>query len=185
MFVGNTAPSLRLEAALAEALDATHVALFSSGWGAGFGTITGLVRPADHVVMDVLSHACLQSGAAAATRNVHRFRHLQNDEVREKLMKIRSRDADNGMPSAVVPVPSGDTPTARIAGRMLAGRHVFANLVEFPAVPLKGSRFRMQVMAMHTAEQVREAAATVADTIEEARAFVHGDEESQTAVAAD
>jgi glycine C-acetyltransferase len=62
---------------------------------------------------------------------------------------------------------------------------VFANLVEFPAVPLKGSRFRMQVMATHTPEQVREAAATVAGVIAEARAFVEGADESRTAVAAD
>ena len=334
MLAGNTAPSLRLEAALAEALEAPHVAIFPSGWGAGFGTITGLVRPDDHVVIDRLSHACLQSGAAAATRNIHPFRHLDNEAVRGKLREIRSRDAENGIlvvteglfsmdsdvpaieelqaicrewgatllvdaahdfgalgprgtgsvgaqemlgrvdlvmgafsktfasnggflatrspavrqyvrvfggphifsnaispvqatvvrealdivrseegdalrerlmfnvhslrgllaergihclgvPSAVVPVPIGDAPTARIAGRMLAGRHVFANLVEFPAVPVKGSRFRMQVMATHTAEQVRAAAATVADTIEEARAWVHGDEESRQAEAAD
>lgn len=334
MFVGNTAPSLRLEAALAEALGMKHVALFSTGWGAGFGTITGLVRPKDHVVMDALAHACLQSGAAAATRNVHRFRHLDNEGVRQRLRGIRARDAQNailvvteglfsmdsdvpaieelqsicrewgatllvdmahdfgalgpqgtgsigvqemlgkvdlvlgafsktfasnggylatnspavrqyvrvfggphifsnalspvqatvvrealdivrsdegdalrerlmenvltlrgdlaergidclGIPSAVVPVPIGDTPTARIAGRMLSARHVFANLVEFPAVPLKGSRFRMQVMATHTPEQVREAAATVAGVIAEARAFVEGADESRTAVAAD
>ena len=89
-------------------------------------------------------------------------------------------------PPPVVPVPIGDTADGAHR-RAHAGRQyaVFANLVEFPAVPIKGSRFRMQVMATHTAEQVREAAATVADTIEEARAFVHGDEESRTAVAAD
>jgi glycine C-acetyltransferase len=323
MFAGNTMPSLRLEQALGEALEAPHVALFSSGWGAGYGTITGLVRPSDHVVMDGLAHACLQSGAAAATSNVHRFRHLDNEGVRRRLQSIRSRDAENGIlvvteglfsmdsdvpdivqlqeicheygatllvdmahdfgargprgtgsvgaqemlgkvdlvmgafsktfasnggflasrsaavrqyvrvfggphifsnalspvqatvvrealeivrsdegdhlrerlmhnvdtlrgdmadrgiqcigiPSAVVPVPIGDAPTARIAGRLVAGRHVFANLVEFPAVPLKGARFRMQVMATHTDEQVHHAAAVVADAIMEARAFVTG-----------
>jgi len=331
MFVGNTTPSLRLEEALGEALEAPHVALFSTGWGAGFGTITALVRPGDHVVLDSLSHACLQTGAAAATRNVHRFRHLDNEGVRERLREIRASDAgcgilvvteglfsmdsdvprieelqaicrewgatllvdvahdlgalgprgtgsigaqemlgkvdlvlgafsktfasnggflatrspavrqyvrvfggphifsnalspvqaevvrealdivrsdegdvlrerllDNvhvlrdalagrgihclGMPSAVVPVPIGDTPTARVAGRLLSERHVFANLVEYPAVPVKGSRFRMQVMATHTEAQVLEAAAVVADVIAEARGIAAG-EEARRAVA--
>lgn len=334
MLTGNTAPSLRLEEALGEALDAPYVALFPSGWGAGFGTITGLVRPADHVVIDVLAHACLQTGAAAATKNVHHFRHLDNGRVRDRLRHIRSRDAENGIlvvteglfsmdsdvpaieelqaichewgatllvdaahdfgalgprgtgsvgaqemlgrvdlvmgafsktfasnggflatrspsvrqfvrmfggphifsnalspvqamvvrqaleivrceegdalrerlmrnvlalrgelaelgfdcmgvPSAVVPVPIGDTPTARIASRLVFERHVFANLVEYPAVPVKGTRFRMQVMATHTEEQVRAAARVVADAIEEARAFVEGTDEARRAVAAD
>ncbi|HEV2146355.1 MAG TPA: aminotransferase class I/II-fold pyridoxal phosphate-dependent enzyme [Longimicrobiaceae bacterium] len=324
MFAGNTTPSLRLEKALGEALEAPYVALFSSGWGAGFGVVTALVRPSDHVVMDALAHSCLQTGAAAATQNVHRFRHLDNGGVRRRLHAIRSRDAENGIlvvteglfsmdsdvpaieelqgicreygatllvdmahdfgargprgtgsvgaqemlgkvdlvmgafsktfasnggyvasrsaavrqyvrvfgaphifsnaispvqatvvrealeivrsdegdhlrerlmhnvnalrnhlarrgiqcigiPSAVVPVPIGDAPTARIAGRLVAGRHVFANLVEFPAVPLKGARFRMQVMATHTDEQVHHAASVVADAIAEARAYVTGE----------
>jgi glycine C-acetyltransferase len=332
MLTGNTAPSLRLEEALAEALAMSHVAIFSTGWGAGFGTITSLVRAHDYVVMDALAHACLQTGAAAATRNVHRFRHLDNEGVRERLRKIRSKDAGNGIlvvteglfsmdsdvpnieelqticrewgatllidvahdfgalgprgtgsvgaqgllgkvdlvmgafsktfasnggflatnspavrqyvrvfggphifstaispvqatvvcealsivrsdegdalrerlmqnvqmlrselaergidclgiPSAVVPVPIGDTPTARIAGRMVFKRKVFVNLVEYPAVPVKGSRFRMQVMAGHTTQHVREAAAVVADAIQEARAFVGSAEEVRRAAA--
>ena len=38
-----------------------------TGWAAGFGVIKGLVRSADHVVMDMLAHSCLQEGANAAT----------------------------------------------------------------------------------------------------------------------
>jgi glycine C-acetyltransferase len=43
MLGGNSALSLQLEAAVAEALQTPHVALFPTGWGAGFGTITALV----------------------------------------------------------------------------------------------------------------------------------------------
>ncbi|HEU0301123.1 MAG TPA: aminotransferase class I/II-fold pyridoxal phosphate-dependent enzyme [Longimicrobium sp.] len=323
MLGGNTAASLVLEAALAEAVQMPHVALFSTGWGAGFGAITALVKPDDYVLLDTLSHACLQTGAAAATRNVVRFRHLDNDAVRRHLRKIRSRDAQNailvvteglfsmdsdipaieelqgicrewgatllvdaahdfgalgprgtgsvgaqrmlgkvdllmgafsktfgsnggflathspavrqfvrvfggphifsnamsplqaavvteslrivrspegdrlrrdlfdnigalrgeldrrgvdalGDPSPVVPVVVGTAPVARVAARMIFERGVFVNLVEYPAVPIRGSRFRMQVMAGHSPEQARAAAAVVAESIHEARAIVEG-----------
>lgn len=323
MLGGNTAASLALEQALAQAVGMPHVALFSTGWGAGFATITALVRPDDHVVMDNLAHACLQSGATAATRNVVRFRHLDNESVRRHLRGIRSRDAHNailvvteglfsmdsdvpaieelqaicrewgatllvdaahdfgvlgprgtgsvgaqgligkvdllmgafsktfgsnggflathspavrqfvrvfggphifsnalsplqasvvtealgivrsaegdalrtrlfenigvlrgelerrgvqalGVPSPVVPVVIGAAPVARVAARMIFERGVFVNLVEYPAVPIRGSRFRMQVMAGHSPEQARAAAAVVAEAIHEARAVVEG-----------
>lgn len=51
---------------------------------------------------------------------------------------------------------------------------MFVNLVEYPAVPIRGSRFRMQVMAGHSPEQALAAAAVVADAIHEARAIVEG-----------
>ena len=324
MLGGNSSLSLRLEEALAEQLETPHVALFSTGWGAGFGTITALVRPGDHVVMDTLSHACLQTGAAAATGNVVRFRHRDNEAVRRHLRKIRSRDTQNailvvteglfsmdsdvpaiealqaichewgatllvdvahdfgamgprgtgsvgaqdmlgrvdlvmgafsktfasnggflatrsaavrqfvrvfggphifsnaispvsaavvaealrivrapegealraqlfgnigvlrgelerrgvqtlGDPSPVVPVVIGDATVARVAARMIFERGVFVNLVEYPAVPVRGSRFRMQVMAGHSPEQARAAAAVVAGAIHEARRIVDGE----------
>jgi glycine C-acetyltransferase len=324
MLGGNSSLSLVLESALAEALQTPHVALFSTGWGAGFGTITALVKPDDHVVMDTLSHACLQTGAAAATRNVVRFRHRDNEAVRRHLRKIRSRDAQNailvvteglfsmdsdvpaieelqaicrewgatllvdvahdfgamgpggtgsvgaqemlgrvdlvmgafsktfasnggflatksaavrqyvrvfggphifsnalspvsaavvtealrivrsaegdrlrtalfesihvlrgeldrrgvvalGDPSPVVPVVIGDAPVARVAAKLIFERGVFVNLVEYPAVPIRGSRFRMQVMAGHSHEQARAAAAVVAGAIHEAREIVDGE----------
>ncbi|WP_330950122.1 aminotransferase class I/II-fold pyridoxal phosphate-dependent enzyme [Corallococcus macrosporus] len=71
--------------------------MFSTGWGAGFGVIAGLVRPDDHVVLDALSHACLQQGAAAATMNVSRVPHLNNRAMRRKLQEIRARDTKNAV----------------------------------------------------------------------------------------
>jgi 7-keto-8-aminopelargonate synthetase-like enzyme len=74
-----------------------HVTLFPTGWAAGFGIVKGLVRPSDHIVMDALSHACLQEGAQAATRNIHYFRHNSIEGAREKLRNIRAKDNENGI----------------------------------------------------------------------------------------
>lgn len=95
--VGNTSLSLALERKIAEFLQAEHVTLFPTGWAAGFGVVKGLVRPSDHIVMDALSHACLQEGAQAATRNIHYFRHNSIEGVREKLQSIRAKDGENGI----------------------------------------------------------------------------------------
>lgn len=95
--VGNTSLSLALERKIGEFLKAEHVSLFPTGWAAGFGVIKGLVRSSDHIVMDVLAHACLQEGAQAATKNIHLFRHNSVDMAREKLVKIRANDTVNGI----------------------------------------------------------------------------------------
>jgi glycine C-acetyltransferase len=95
--VGNTSLSIELEKRVGEFLGYEHVALFPTGWAAGFGAIKGLVRRSDHIVMDALSHACLQEGAQAATNNIRLYRHNSIDAAREKLAKIRSTDTTNGI----------------------------------------------------------------------------------------
>lgn len=95
--VGNTSYSVALERKIAEFLAMEHVVLYPTGWAAGFGVVKGLVRSADHIVMDMLSHSCLQEGAHAATQNIHLFRHLDNDYCREILAKIRAKDNENGI----------------------------------------------------------------------------------------
>jgi glycine C-acetyltransferase len=94
---GNTKYSLRLEQTIAEFLDVEHTVLYPTGWAAGYGAIKGLVRPADHVVMDGLAHACLQEGAYSATANVHLHGHLNVESTRRHLKRIRARDAENGI----------------------------------------------------------------------------------------
>ncbi|ADM09087.1 putative 8-amino-7-oxononanoate synthase [Parvularcula bermudensis HTCC2503] len=95
--VGNTSSSLSLEEKIADFVKADYVSLFPTGWAAGFGTITGLVRPFDHIVIDALAHACLHSGAQAATKNISLFRHNQVEDARKKLAKIRAKDTENGI----------------------------------------------------------------------------------------
>src|SRR3984893_12576947 len=95
--VGNTSHSIALERKIAEFLKMEEVVLYPTGWAAGFGVIKGLVRSADHVVMDMLSHSCLQEGANAATNNIHLFRRLDNEYCRNILTKIRAKDKENGI----------------------------------------------------------------------------------------
>jgi glycine C-acetyltransferase len=94
---GRTDTSRALEREIGEQLLAEHVSLFSSGWGAAFGAVTGLVRPDDHIVMDRLAHASLQTGATSATKNITRVEHLSVEALRKALQSIRASDASNGI----------------------------------------------------------------------------------------
>ncbi len=94
---GRSDISRLLEREIGDALQMEQVVLFSSGWGAAFGAVTALVRADDHVVMDRLAHASLQSGVGAATRNVTRIEHLGVESLQKALQKIRATDANNGI----------------------------------------------------------------------------------------
>ena len=64
---------------------------------AGFGTIVGLVRSNDHIVIDQLAHSCLMQGARAATGNIRFFHHNDVDDLRRKLRRIRAKDSANAI----------------------------------------------------------------------------------------
>jgi glycine C-acetyltransferase len=66
-----------------------------------------------------------------------------------------------GDPSAIVCVKMGSEGLARLVSRLLPEAGLIANLVEFPAVPKGQARFRMQVMANHTDENIRSAVAAL------------------------
>ncbi len=95
--LGNTKLSLQLEGALGELLATEHVTLFPTGWAAGYGVCKGLVRPDDYILMDMLSHSCLQEGAYAATAKVSLYRHLDHEHVRQLLSRIRKHDTRNSI----------------------------------------------------------------------------------------
>jgi glycine C-acetyltransferase len=127
--VGNTSLSIALEEVIADFLGTEHVSLFPTGWAAGFGVIKGLVRPSDYVVMDALSHACLQEGAQAATRNIHLFRHNEIEGAREKLAKIRENDTENGILVVTESLFSMDSDTPDIAALQALCHEYGATLV--------------------------------------------------------
>jgi len=97
MLQGNSTLSARLQAGLSELLGLPHVVLFPTGWAAGYGVITGLIRKNDHVVLDRYAHNCCVQGAMAATPNVHRVRHLSIEGFAKHLRRIRSSDTQNAI----------------------------------------------------------------------------------------
>jgi glycine C-acetyltransferase len=127
--VGNTSHSVALERKIADFLKMAEVVLYPTGWAAGFGVIKGLVRSADHVVMDMLSHSCLQEGANAATSNIHLFRHLDNEYCRNILTKIRAKDKENGILVVTEGLFSMDSDTPDLAALQALCHEFNATLV--------------------------------------------------------
>ncbi len=97
MLQGNTRLSRKLERSISGVLDTEHVLLFPTGWAAGFGTIVGLVRPDDYILIDQLAHACLMQGARAATEKHRFYKHNSISDVRRKLQAIRAKDTKNAI----------------------------------------------------------------------------------------
>ena len=62
-----------------------------------------------------------------------------------------------GDPSAIVAAKMGSEALARLVSRRLPDAGLLANLVEYPAVAKGAARFRMQVMAKHSTENIRQA----------------------------
>lgn len=73
-----------------------------------------------------------------------------------------------GDPSPIVPVRLGVEGVGRFASRHLMAQGGIANLVEYPAVPQGGARFRFQVMASHTREDIDQVVAILAKAMRDA-----------------
>jgi glycine C-acetyltransferase len=127
--VGNTSHSVALERKIGDFIGMEHVVLYPTGWAAGFGVVKGLVRSADHIVMDMLAHSCLQEGAHAATQNVQLFRHLDNEYCRNILEKIRAKDKDNGIMVITEGLFSMDSDTPDLAALQALCHEYNATLV--------------------------------------------------------
>nr|WP_083916244.1 aminotransferase class I/II-fold pyridoxal phosphate-dependent enzyme [Methylobacterium sp. B34] len=95
--MGNTQLSIDLERHLGDYLQYTNTALFSTGWGAGYGVVKTLLREGDHVIIDALAHACLQEAAIDSKAHVHRHPHLSTAAVERRLERVRASDANCGI----------------------------------------------------------------------------------------
>jgi 7-keto-8-aminopelargonate synthetase-like enzyme len=73
-----------------------------------------------------------------------------------------------GDPSPIVPVRLGLEGVGRFASRHLMALGGIANLVEYPAVPQGGARFRFQVMASHTHADIDQVVAILAQAMRDA-----------------
>ena len=84
---------------------------------------------------------------------------LLREQIHERGMEIY------GDPSAIVAVKTGDEGLARLVSRELPELGLLANLVEFPAVGKGQARFRLQVMAGHTSQDIVMAADRLAEGV--------------------
>ena len=97
MAFGATKYYMQLRRELADYLQLKSVMIYSAGWLAGFGAVKGLVKEHDFVIMDQLSHNCLQEGANAATKNVIKFPHLDTAAMESALKKTREANPEAGI----------------------------------------------------------------------------------------
>ena len=141
-----------------------------------FGSNGGFVATRSRAVKEYLrfySPSCTFSNAlspaqlATVTKALDIVESGEGQELRGKLMsnivnlraRIRARGMDcYGDPSAIVAVKTGDEALARMTARALPEMGLISNLVEFPAVGKGLARFRLQVMAGHTDEEITAAA---------------------------
>jgi glycine C-acetyltransferase len=112
------------------------------------------------------SNALSPMQAATVMKAFEIIESAEGQKLRDKLMtnivSLRRQLVEAGFevygdPSAIVCVKVGFEGLARLVSRRLPSAGLIANLVEFPAVPKGQARFRMQVMANHTAENIRDA----------------------------
>jgi 7-keto-8-aminopelargonate synthetase-like enzyme len=96
--VGQSTITTALEEKLKTLTGMEHVMVYPTGWASGFGSIMGLVRKDDYIVIDNLAHACLNLGAACAARkHVYKFDHLDHTHLKQVLNDIRARDTINAI----------------------------------------------------------------------------------------
>lgn len=103
----------------------------------------------------------VQASAVLAALRIVRGREgaARRRRLMENVLRLRAGLAAAGFevlgqPSAIVPVRLGDAGTARRMTRAALAAGGLVNLVEHPAVSRNNSRWRLQVMADHTAEHV-------------------------------
>lgn len=88
------------------------------------------------------------------------------DALMDNVLELRRQLGEAGLgyygdPSAIVAVKMGTEGLARLVSRRLPELGLLCNLVEYPAVGKGAARFRMQVMAGHTRQNITDAVARI------------------------
>jgi 7-keto-8-aminopelargonate synthetase-like enzyme len=112
---GRTKRLFALEDSISKLLGKDACVIYSAGWAAGFGVISGLVRKHDIIVMDCLSHNCLQEGARHATSNVLKFAHNSPCDLERALKDARGRDSKCGLFVVIESLYSMDSDSPNLA----------------------------------------------------------------------
>jgi len=81
---------VQLEAALAEFVGKDDCIVFSTGYGANLGLISGLVGRGDRVFLDKLDHACIVDGAKLSFGETERFGHGNLASLERQLQRTES-----------------------------------------------------------------------------------------------
>jgi 8-amino-7-oxononanoate synthase len=85
---GTFAGHLALEQGLAKFYDRKHAMVFTTGYQANLGVISGLVGRGDHLILDADSHASIYDGARLSHSEVIRFRHNDPEDLYKRLKRL-------------------------------------------------------------------------------------------------
>jgi 8-amino-7-oxononanoate synthase len=114
LVTGNTVAHEALEHGLADFLGARAALVFSSGYLANLGVVTGLARRGDLIVSEGLNHASLIDACRLSRARVAVVGHNAPDEVAEALA-TRSEERAYVITDAVFSVDGDVAPLARLA----------------------------------------------------------------------
>jgi 8-amino-7-oxononanoate synthase len=84
---GTFAGHLALEQDLAKFYDRKHAMVFTTGYQANLGVISGLCGPDDTIVLDIESHASIYDGAKLSGAQLFAFRHNSSADLARKLAR--------------------------------------------------------------------------------------------------
>ena len=84
---GTYAAHRRLEDAFADIYGKRHALVFTTGYQANLGVISGLCGPEDTVLLDIESHASIYDGAKLSGAQVFAFRHNSAADLARKLAR--------------------------------------------------------------------------------------------------
>ncbi len=88
---GSYAAHLRLEQRFAQAYGKPYAMVFSTGYQANLGMISGLCAAGDTIVLDLESHASIYDGARLSGAQIFAFRHNSPADLARKLSRIEHR----------------------------------------------------------------------------------------------
>ena len=85
---GTFAGHAALEEALARFYNRQHAMVFTTGYQANLGGISGLVGRGDHLILDADSHASIYDAARLSQAEVIRFRHNDPEDLYKRLRRL-------------------------------------------------------------------------------------------------